>query len=306
MRALYRFLPLVALTSVCMVPLGYGLLNAIANPQAGSPPATATSQPVNAVVATDKETKKADAPVPAPIVVWEAPTTDKPAWLTGNDVDHLSQKIEDGIRDSLHQRMEIEFNAQPLSGVCKFISDELKIPILIDDKALEEENITRDEPITIHLENAKACNALALILRPLQLTYKVEHEVLIVTGKKTDANTIRQYDLSFILPDNSVSDEITMLIQEMVTPQEWQSAGGNSVMRILGSMLVVSTPEEGHIAIQELLRTIAKQSKKNMKPQAWQQNPQMISGGMGGGFVGGMGSVGGGGMMRATGQDGNK
>lgn len=116
--------------------------------------------------------KKRDAVVPIPTVVWEAPKNGQPASLQRSVEDELSIKMEQAIRDRLNQRLDVSFTAQPLSAVTTFFSQELKIPILIDDKALEEENITPDEPITFELDNARAVNAIELILRPLQLTYE--------------------------------------------------------------------------------------------------------------------------------------
>jgi hypothetical protein len=138
-----------------------------------------------------------------PIVVWEAPKNGQPSWLRRSIEDELSIKMEQAIRDRLNQRLDVSFTAQPLSAVMNFFSQELKIPILIDDKALEEENVTQDEPITFKLDNARAINAIELILRPLQLTYEVGNEVMTITSKQITANIIRYYDLSTILPDNS-------------------------------------------------------------------------------------------------------
>ncbi len=128
--------------------------------------------------------KKRDAVVPIPIVVWEAPKNGQPAWLQRSVEDELSIKMEQAIRDRLNQRLDVSFTAQPLSAVMNFFSQELKIPILIDDKALEDENVTQDEPITFNLDNARAVNALELILRPLELTNIVGNEVMTITSRR--------------------------------------------------------------------------------------------------------------------------
>ena len=103
------------------------------------------------------------------------------------------KETERAIFKSLNERGEVAFNAQPLSGVMKFFSDTYAIPIVIDDKALEEENITRDEPITLNLPAISFRSALKLILEPLQLTYVIQDEVMRITGKKTSANVVRVY-----------------------------------------------------------------------------------------------------------------
>ena len=284
MNASVRFASVFLLAIPCVL-LGYfGLLTANATQQGGAlAPATASTPQSQPPVPSKGKAKKRDAVVPIPIVVWEAPKNGQPAWLQRSVEDELSIKMEQAIRDRLNQRLDVSFTAQPLSAVMNFFSQELKIPILIDDKALEEENVTQDEPITFKLDNARAINAIELILRPLQLTYEVDNEVMMITSKQLEANITRYYDLSTILPDNSLSGEIVELIQEMLS-DSWAIVGGVSKLRMFGSVLVVNAPEETHLAIAELIRGIATQPKSNMKPRIMPKDMyQPFMGGMGGG-----------------------
>ncbi len=95
------------------------------------------------------------------------------------------KESERRIYQALNERGEVSFNGQPLSGVMKFFKEQYNIPIVIDDKALEDENITPDEPITLELPTISFRSALKLILEPLQLTYVIEDEVMRITSKKT-------------------------------------------------------------------------------------------------------------------------
>ena len=284
MNASVRFASVFLLAIPCVL-LGYfGLLTANATQQGGAlAPATASTPQSQPPVPSKGKAKKRDAVVPIPIVVWEAPKNGQPTWLQRSVEDELSIKMEQAIRDRLNQRLDVSFTAQPLSAVMNFFSQELKIPILIDDKALEEENVTQDEPITFKLDNARAINAIELILRPLQLTYEVDNEVMMITSKQLEANITRYYDLSTILPDNSLSGEIVELIQEMLS-DSWAIVGGVSKLRMFGSVLVVNAPEETHLAIAELIRGIATQPTSNMKPRIMPKDMyQPFMGGMGGG-----------------------
>ena len=100
---------------------------------------------------------------------------------------------ERNIYRALNERSEISFNGTALTGVVKFFRDTYNIPIVIDDKALEELNITPDEPISLELPSVSFRSALKLILEPLQLTYVIEDEVMRITSKKTSANVVRVY-----------------------------------------------------------------------------------------------------------------
>ncbi len=103
------------------------------------------------------------------------------------------KESERRIYRALNERGDVSFNAQPLSAVMKHFRDQYNIPIVIDDKALEAENITPEEPITLELPTVSFRSALKLILEPLQLTYVIEDEVMRVTSKKTSANVVRVY-----------------------------------------------------------------------------------------------------------------
>lgn len=204
------------------------------------------------------------------VIKWEKPTAPVPSWLAGG-ADPKDR--EDDIRRTLKDRMEVDFNGTPISGAMAFISKKMGIPIFLDDKAMEDENITPDEPITIERKDAKVRDVLIEILEPLQLTYVIEHEVIRITSKKTRANQIRYYDLSFIFPDNGLTSELMTAIEMMVSPDQWMNAGGTSSMVTVGSMLVISAPEETQLAIEGLLREIGKQTPANLKPRVFLDKP---------------------------------
>ena len=103
------------------------------------------------------------------------------------------KESERKIYRALNERGEVNFNGTPLSGVIKFFRESYGIPIVLDDKALEDENITPDEPVTLELPPISFRSALKLILEPLQLTYVIEDEVMRITSKKTSANVVRVY-----------------------------------------------------------------------------------------------------------------
>ena len=66
--------------------------------------------------------------------------------------------------------MDIDKISAPLASVMKLIASQLDVPLVIAEKALEEENITLDEPITIQRKDAMARTILTQVLEPLQLT----------------------------------------------------------------------------------------------------------------------------------------
>jgi hypothetical protein len=239
--------------------------------------------PGSSADAKKDEAAKQETPKPAdqPIVVWEKPGNDKPTWLTREGGDEMTRKLEEAIRDRLQQRMDIDLNQQPLSNFIKIISDEIKVPIWLDQRALEEENVSPDEPITLEFSNAKCCNIMKFVLSPLELTYCIDRETVVITTIRASPNTARYYDMSYVLPDNSLTNELIQLIETTVTPDQWSTVGGTSTMQMFGSILVASAPESTHFEIESVIRNVAKQPTNNMKPR--RPLPQLNKGpGMGG------------------------
>lgn len=115
-------------------------------------------------------------------------TTKQTAGNSGIDFKVHEQASERRIYRALNERGEVNFNGTPLTGVMRMFMETHQIPIVIDEKALEIEGITPDEPITLELPQIAFRSALNLILEPLKLTYLVENEVLKITTKTAAAN----------------------------------------------------------------------------------------------------------------------
>ena len=206
-------------------------------------------------------------------IKWEKPTAPAPFWLDAKETDTDTNVAEDKIREALSERGEVSFNGTPLSGVMKFFRNAYSIPIVIDEKELEDENITPDEPITIELPATSFRNSLSLILGPLGLTYVIDKECLIITSKKANWGAVRYYDLSYVLPDNGLVTEIISTIEAVISPDQWQSRGGSYCIKSVGSMLVVKADEETNFAIERMLRKVKTLPPANMKPRVLVDNP---------------------------------
>lgn len=148
------------------------------------------------------------------------------------------------------------------------------IVVLVDEKAIEEENISMDEPITVPaVPGISIRNQLKWILSPLQLTYVESPGYLTITSKKMSANVVRLYDVTeFVGVTRGTYDflSLTHIIEESITPDGWQIAGGTSNMMEWGNpksaFLVVTAPNETHEAIRDLFvshRELLERSRTN-------------------------------------------
>jgi len=203
---------------------------------------------------------------------WSKANAEVPDWLDGA-ADAEANEREAAIRRTLDKRIDLSLGKTPLSSFFQTLSDELGIAILIDEKGLEDETITPEDPVTAVRTDTRARDIIRQVLEPLNLTTVVKGEALLVTNKKNSANINRYYDLSFILPNNTVTNDLIRAIETSITPDTWLNAGGTSTMSMVGSVLVVHANEETQEELATFLREIAKQDPTNLKPRRFAEKP---------------------------------
>jgi hypothetical protein len=85
------------------------------------------------------------------------------------------------IRQELETPTKLEFIETPLNEAVAYLQDLHGIAIQLDQKALADANVFADTPVTLAVDNVSLRTSLRLLLRPLDLTYVVEDEVLLIT-----------------------------------------------------------------------------------------------------------------------------
>jgi hypothetical protein len=201
---------------------------------------------------------------------WSKEDAEVPGWLDGA-ADAQANEREADIRRRLDKRIDLSLGKTPLRSFFQTLSEQLGIAILIDEKGLEDETIKPEDPVTADRTDTRARDIIRQVLEPLNLTTVVKGEALVVTNKKNSANINRYYDLSFILPNNTVTNDLIHAIEALITPETWVNAGGTSMMSMVGSVLVVRANEETQEELATFLREIAKQNATNLKPRRFEE-----------------------------------
>ncbi|MFN0197639.1 MAG: hypothetical protein ACKVT0_12920, partial [Planctomycetaceae bacterium] len=122
-----------------------------------------------------------------PAEVWRALTETRRQWKSV-DLKKFSP-AEERIFKSLDETTEFDFNEIPLKDALTFIAEQHNITIILDDKVLEEGTVSADEPITRSLNGITLRSAFRILLRPLELTYVIKDEVLMITSE-TEADAL--------------------------------------------------------------------------------------------------------------------
>lgn len=99
-------------------------------------------------------------------------------------------KAEVAIREKLVERDAFAYEDMPLKEIVNDLKMKWDIPIVIDMKALSEASVTADQPISIQLPKVTRKSGLKLILEPIELTYVVRDEVLVVTTQEEAKRTL--------------------------------------------------------------------------------------------------------------------
>ena len=231
---------------------------------------------------------------------WRIPEGAMPDWLAAGrtQVEAFDAEYKQ-FREALQREFSPEYNGQPLRSVMSDISDQFQMPIVLDDKAMEQGISGPDDPVTLTgIGEIPLDTALRLILEPLELTHAWKDSVVFITtpDELSNYNLLRYYELSYVLPNDAPTAELIALIQ-MVIPAGWDS--GEARITAFGSLLVVDAPEKTHRAVETVLARIGQMPRENFDRE-WLKLPMPhgVEGGLGGGGMGGMGGggMGGGGM----------
>ena len=178
-------------------------------------------------------------------------------------------KIERTLPQTLSD-MGLEFQDAPLSEVVDFLRTEYQIPIVLDNRALDDVGIPLDDPITINLRNIKLESALNLMLRQLDLTYIIRDEVLLITSEDEALSTLetRVYPTKFL---GVSSNEVKEMLLETVASDSWVENKGpvGTISTVFSDRIVVHQHYDVHREINALLSQLKQVTEAESSTGAW-------------------------------------
>lgn len=126
-------------------------------------------------------------------------------------VNTVAAPTEGLLSEKLSQRMTAEFVETPLKDVLAFLSDHSDVQIFLNRKAIENEGLSLDDPVTINLKNVRLDMLLDLVLEQASsngLTYVERDGILIVSTMSNleGASEVRVYNCRDLLSDGFRAD----------------------------------------------------------------------------------------------------
>jgi hypothetical protein len=211
----------------------------------------------------------------------------------GERVARIRQILSEPLKES-----GLDFSEEPLENVINFIQVEYNIPIQVDEPALENAGLTRDEPLTLAIQNVSLQSALRLALKQKQLTYVLSNEVLIITTPEEAESELKVcvYDVRDLIGRNEGNKNLDALadtLSSCVAQQTWAKyKGGEAEIKPLQpGVLVISQTQAVHDEIGGLLsliRETLREPASESRVLSPRQMQAMVLEGVGG-MEGGMG-----------------
>lgn len=248
---------------LCALVLAVSCLPAVAADPPAANPAVAPPQPPSAP--------------PTPAVVVEPPratfrSVHRQVSRLPLARDYRSVSVGDAATVEAHEKIDaalarvadadsMNFTETPLRDVVCQFRECVDVPVVLDQKALEDAGIDLETPVTFTSQGTTARAALRRILGDLDLTWVVRDESLVITTREQENLENRLYPLPWAYSTQGAVDfeSLIGLIQNTVGgPGAWQEGGGNGAIRPLGegaaAVLVVSQTGDVHDEIEGLLR----------------------------------------------------
>lgn len=182
----------------------------------------------------------------------------------------------DGWTDDLRARLEAnvdELNVKdrPLNEVVKRLAKRYRLPMLLDERALDIAGIETKTPVTIRANREPLAKALRRMLEELELTWIYGHEtVVITTVEHADYSLMtRIYPLVHAVPTEQDKQAIVRerllprlraVIIEQIGPDTWDEVGGPGSISTIAHppALVVSQTTRTHEQLETFLSKLPK------------------------------------------------
>jgi len=144
---------------------------------------------------------------------------------------------ERDLLKALNSPIEVEFKEERFQDVIKYLEKATGQPIVVDEAALKEANVTYEGSIVNYTKRRSAYRSvLKKVLGDLGLTYIVKDETIFVTtpARARDTMSIRTYYVGDLISTPSGNpylmmqqvNQILVLIQQTIDPESWEVRGG--------------------------------------------------------------------------------
>jgi hypothetical protein len=171
-----------------------------------------------------------------------------------------AHEAEEAIRRSLDKKVTVEFQNEPLEKAVQRLGEMGEFNLVVDEVGLTDEGIPIDAPVSGRFRDVPIRFALRTLLRPLGLSWTIEHEALLVTTRIVELESLRVgvYPVQPLL-DLGYDISTVMAFVVASSTDRWMAFGegvGGDITPFRGTLVVLQS-ESVHIEIRRLLKALA-------------------------------------------------
>jgi len=160
------------------------------------------------------------------------------AW--GGEAESSLPEPQARLIEALEQKGDFVFRETPLAEVAKHIEATFKVPVRIDDLALDDVGLTRSLTVTFDVEGITLHSALALMTDLYELAWLAEDDVLVITtpeeAQAIEYEQVRPYDVCDLVqvepglpwPEEDYDHDSLAEVIMMIEPNTWDTGSGGS------------------------------------------------------------------------------
>lgn len=156
-------------------------------------------------------------------------------------LSHLNSDL--AARRALAQRVNLDFKATPLENVAKHLSQNMRVPIVLDATALTEEGVAVTHPITFQKKGLTLYSAFRLILDPMGLEAIVSDGQIVITTTIAAEEKLwtAAYDVRDLLNSGAIRRKFFARLLWLDTSGPWVEVDGTGgqVHEPLPGMVIV-------------------------------------------------------------------
>ncbi len=174
-------------------------------------------------------------------------------------------KEEEKIIKALETPIDVEFADLPLEDCLTFIAEHpnfSRFSMQLDRATLADLEVALDQPITLKLQGLRLESVLHLLLRPVQLEFLVQDDVLIITAsaKADEIKFTRTYPVRDLYSERTAparpGSQLVDTLKNTIEPDSWSELSGGGEIRYVKQTdsLVIRQTWSVHRKVVQLLR----------------------------------------------------
>jgi len=164
------------------------------------------------------------------------------------------------VPESLRKRVTHTFQEVPLNEVANWIQSQTDLSVVLDERALEEENLSSSELVTESLVDVPVFQFLDRLER-LGVDWNLEGNMVTLLPLNASLRNV-QYNIGDLLDLDYQPNDLLSALTSTIAPDSWLDAGGVSTAVLLGDVLFVRQVPRTHRKIAAFLEALRHPSRR--------------------------------------------